>query len=163
VASAEPQKARPRLVDLSDKLQPRSPASFPSVITSPPTRPPHSLTDHSSLNTGPLSPPPFFSATMVQPAHHVPRPQKIQLPAIPPSQLPQYVAPTRASKALQFSSFALAGCITAYAVLAYDFGPGEHCFMPVSEAHPLRLPNWAARQLHAEPPSRLPSELQNRV
>lgn len=79
---------------------------------------------------------------MDKPANHVPRPQKIQPPAIPPSQLPQYVAPTRASKALQFGSFALAGCITAYAVLAYDFGPGEHCFMPVSRTFSITRSAW---------------------
>lgn len=76
------------------------------------------------------------------------------LPAIPPSALPQYIAPSRASRALQLSSFALgtgasqppassAQQLTSlnhpgvafYAVLLYDFGPGEHCFMPVRSPH----------------------------
>lgn len=86
--------------------------------------------------------------------HHVPRPQKIKLPPVPPSQLPQNIAPTKLSKGLQFGSFALATgtfqslpaltlvrtdlhylgstAVTGYAVLVYDFGDREHCFMPVS-------------------------------
>lgn len=89
--------------------------------------------------------------------HRIPRPQKIKLPPVPPSQLPQNIPPTKLSKGLQFGSFAFAGgqsssCVqgqrpkltsrlravlTAYAVLVYDFGPREHCFMPVCSAFAL--------------------------
>ncbi|ORY82958.1 hypothetical protein BCR35DRAFT_303615 [Leucosporidium creatinivorum] len=63
--------------------------------------------------------------------HHVPRPQKIKLPPIPPSQLPQNIAPTKLSRGVQLGSFAFATGLTLYAVLVYDFGPKEHCFMPI--------------------------------
>ncbi|GAA5823730.1 hypothetical protein JCM5353_008573 [Sporobolomyces roseus] len=52
-------------------------------------------------------------------------------PPIPPSKLPQTVAPTPLSKGVQFTAFTLAAGLTAYAVLLYDFGEREHVFMPV--------------------------------
>ncbi|GAA5879956.1 hypothetical protein JCM1840_006942 [Sporobolomyces johnsonii] len=52
-------------------------------------------------------------------------------PPIPPSKLPQNVAPTQLSKGLQFAAFALSGVLTAYTVLLHDFGDREHVFMPV--------------------------------
>ncbi|GJN94067.1 hypothetical protein Rhopal_007131-T1 [Rhodotorula paludigena] len=58
-------------------------------------------------------------------------PKPIVPPPIPPSKLPQHVAPTPLSRASQIASFAFAAGLTAYAVLLYDFGPREHVFMPV--------------------------------
>ncbi|GAA5908447.1 uncharacterized protein JCM6883_005549 [Sporobolomyces salmoneus] len=52
-------------------------------------------------------------------------------PPIPPSKLPQNIAPTPLSKGIQFTAFTLAAGLTAYAVLLYDFGEREHVFMPV--------------------------------
>ncbi|GAA5964017.1 hypothetical protein JCM3765_007841 [Sporobolomyces pararoseus] len=52
-------------------------------------------------------------------------------PPIPPSKLPQNIAPTPLSKGIQFTAFTLAAGLTAYAVLFYDFGEREHVFMPV--------------------------------
>ncbi|KAI5476963.1 pyridoxamine-phosphate oxidase [Pseudohyphozyma bogoriensis] len=52
-------------------------------------------------------------------------------PPVHPSQLPQFVAPSRASKALQIGAFSLCTGIAFYSVLIYDFGPQEHCFMPI--------------------------------
>ncbi|KAM0789876.1 hypothetical protein ACM66B_006722 [Microbotryomycetes sp. NB124-2] len=63
--------------------------------------------------------------------HGPAQPPRPHLPPIPPSQLPQTVAPTRLSRGLQVGSFALATALTGYAVLFYDFGQREHCFMPV--------------------------------
>ncbi|KAM0754095.1 hypothetical protein T439DRAFT_378183 [Meredithblackwellia eburnea MCA 4105] len=54
-----------------------------------------------------------------------------RMPPVPPSQLPQTVAPSRASRALQLASFTLATGVAFYSVLLYDFGPQEHCFMPI--------------------------------
>ncbi|KAK4054064.1 hypothetical protein OIO90_003709 [Microbotryomycetes sp. JL221] len=59
------------------------------------------------------------------------KPPRPHLPPVPPSQLPQNVAPTKMSRGLQIGSFALATALTGYAVLFYDFGQREHCFMPV--------------------------------
>ncbi|GAA5902438.1 hypothetical protein JCM6882_002754 [Rhodosporidiobolus microsporus] len=58
-------------------------------------------------------------------------PKPIVPPPIPPSKLPQAVAPTPLSKGLQLGSFAFASVLTIYAVLLHDFGPREHVFMPV--------------------------------
>ncbi|BGP43745.1 hypothetical protein JCM10449v2_007791 [Rhodotorula kratochvilovae] len=58
-------------------------------------------------------------------------PRPIVPPPVPPSKLPQYVAPTPLSRASQIASFAFATGLTAYAVLLYDFGDKEHVFMPV--------------------------------
>ncbi|GAA6059144.1 hypothetical protein JCM10212_003891 [Sporobolomyces blumeae] len=52
-------------------------------------------------------------------------------PPIPPSKLPQTVAPTPLSKGVQFTAFGIATGLTLYAVLLYDFGEREHVFMPV--------------------------------
>ncbi|GAA5982501.1 hypothetical protein JCM10908_006675 [Rhodotorula pacifica] len=52
-------------------------------------------------------------------------------PPIPPSKLPQHVAPSRLSRATQIFAFSLATGMTFYAVLLYDFGPREHVFMPL--------------------------------
>ncbi|GAA6015218.1 hypothetical protein JCM10207_003646 [Rhodosporidiobolus poonsookiae] len=61
----------------------------------------------------------------------IPRPQPIVPPPIPPSKLPQTVAPTPLSRGLQIGSFAFATALTFYAVLLHDFGEREHVFMPV--------------------------------
>ncbi|GAA5961007.1 hypothetical protein JCM8115_002657 [Rhodotorula mucilaginosa] len=52
-------------------------------------------------------------------------------PPIPPSKLPQHVAPSKLSRATQIFAFSLATGMTFYAVLLYDFGPREHVFMPL--------------------------------
>lgn len=80
---------------------------------------------------------------------NIPRPRKIVPPPIPPSKLPQVIAPTPLSRWAQIASFTLAtgpyrfpylvrnvltrllAAITSYAVLIHDFGDKEHVFMPV--------------------------------
>ncbi|SCV74625.1 BQ2448_7654 [Microbotryum intermedium] len=59
------------------------------------------------------------------------QPPRIKLPPVPASALPQTVLPTPLSRGLQLGAFALATGITFYAVLIYDFGQKEHCFMPI--------------------------------
>lgn len=54
--------------------------------------------------------------------HHVPRPQKIKLPPIPPSQLPQNIAPTKLSRGVQLGSFAF-----ATGVFRAAFSSGQSC------------------------------------